>query len=93
MSLWGDIKNYRAYKRFQGISKELWEMEDKKLIQSKTVWGGLILAACPLIQQILPTFGVPPETIDAIVTLLRWIGGSLGVVGVRQILGKGKKDA
>lgn len=90
MSLWGDIKNYRAYKKFQGVSKELWEMEDKKLIQSKTVWGGLVLAAIPLIQQLLPTFGVPPELVDSIITILKFVGGALGVVGVRQVLGKGK---
>ena len=90
MSLWGDIKNYRAYKRFQSASKELFEMEDKKAIKSKTVWGGLLWAAIPLWQQLAPTFGVGPDLIQAVVTILQSVGTALGVTGLRGVLGKGK---
>jgi len=88
MSLWGDIKMYRAVKRFRATVKGVVEMDTAQM-KGKTKLGVILGALALLVPAILPSFGLA-EAVEPIVAILGALAALFGGFGVADKLNRAK---
>ena len=82
-------KLWRAWRKLAPLWKEAFDMPDKKMLASMTVWG----AVCIVLAHVFQTVGVQLQhgAIDwgaLLPSLAQHIGELLAIVGARRVAGK-----